>query len=227
MILFSINSAAKILPKRSTEPGGISFKNSCQKAADLLSQTIDGKQKEFEASTTYANIKTILKNIQKSAYFEKLNQPQQPAENMELRKYSLAHSLLKLCINWEKKLNWLTKFIEDENSSEQSGDVKADDEANTANIPEETIMNVATNVNIEATTVNAQGESGTVDFQEAPSASAVPVPTFTPQQPHAVSPPGINAHSAPQNLQTLPQGTCIYIFLPTDNIFCWMIRNIR
>lgn len=95
MILFSINSAAKILPKRSTEPGGISFKNSCQKAADLLSLTIDGKQKEFEASTTYANIKTILKNIQKSAYFEKLNQPQQPAENMELRKYSLAHNLLE------------------------------------------------------------------------------------------------------------------------------------
>lgn len=80
-------------------------------------------------------------------------------------------------------------------------------------------MNVATNVNIEATTVNAQGESGTVDFQEAPSASAVPVPTFTPQQPHAVSPPGINAHSAPQNLQTLPQGILIF-FSSTDNIFC-------
>lgn len=80
----SIHSAAKILPKRSNEPGGISFKNSCQKAADLLSLTIDGKQKEFEAST-YANIKTILRNIQKSAYFEKLNQHQQPAENTPLR----------------------------------------------------------------------------------------------------------------------------------------------
>ncbi|XP_055314162.1 caprin homolog isoform X2 [Sitodiplosis mosellana] len=172
--------ATKILPKRSTEPGGISYKNSCQKAADLLSLTIDGKQKEFEASTTYANVKAILKNIQKSAYFEKLNQPQQPPEN-----------------NTE---------LQDENSSEQSGDVKTDvDEVNAATTPEEVIVNVTTNVNIDAATVNTQGESGTVDFQEAPCASAVPVPTFTPQQPHTVSPPGINAHSAPPNLKTLPQ----------------------
>lgn len=85
-VFFPVCSAAKILPKRSTEPGGISFKTSCQKAADVLSLTIDGKQKEFEASTSYASVKAILKNIQKSAYFEKLNQPQQPAENnTELR----------------------------------------------------------------------------------------------------------------------------------------------
>lgn len=84
---FEIYSAAKILPKRSTEPGGVSFKNSCQKAADALSLTIDGKQKEFDESTTYANIKTLLKNIQKSAYFEKLNQTQQSTETTELRTY--------------------------------------------------------------------------------------------------------------------------------------------
>lgn len=82
-------SANKILPKRSTEPGSVSFKNSCQKAADVLSQTIDGKQKEFEMAATYANVKSILKNIQKSAYFEKLNQPQQLVETSEMRKFVL------------------------------------------------------------------------------------------------------------------------------------------
>lgn len=65
----------------------MSFKNSCQKAADILSSTIDGKQKEFDGTATYANVKSILKNIQKSAYYEKLNQPQQPAETPELRKF--------------------------------------------------------------------------------------------------------------------------------------------
>lgn len=70
------DSANKILPKRSTESGCASFKNSYQKAADVLSLTVDGKQKEFDGNSTYANIKTIFKSIQKSAYFEKLNQPQ-------------------------------------------------------------------------------------------------------------------------------------------------------
>lgn len=94
-----IDSANKILPKRSTEPGGVSFKNSCQKAADFLSLTIDGKPKEFDENVTYANVKTILKNIQKSAYFEKLNQPQQqqqpqselqpPTETPELSKFAV------------------------------------------------------------------------------------------------------------------------------------------
>lgn len=51
--------------------------------------TIDGKQKEFDGTTTYANVKIILKNIQKSAYFEKLNQSQQPlVETPELRKFT-------------------------------------------------------------------------------------------------------------------------------------------
>lgn len=86
-MMLNICSAAKILPKRSTEPGSVTFKNSCQKAADTLSLTIDGKQKEFEETKTYANVKTLLKNIQKSAYFEKLNQPQQLIEATELRKH--------------------------------------------------------------------------------------------------------------------------------------------
>lgn len=58
------------------EPGGVSYKSSCQKAADVLSLTVDGNSKEFDENVTYANIKNILKSIQKSSYFEKVNQPQ-------------------------------------------------------------------------------------------------------------------------------------------------------
>lgn len=75
-------------------------------------------------------------------------------------------------------------------------------ETNTATEPEENVAN-ATDVNVEAGPETVPTE--TVDYQEAPSASAVPVPQFTPQQPHAVPAPGIAAHPAPQNLKTLPQ----------------------
>lgn len=170
-------SATKILPKRSTEPGGTSFKTSCQKAADLLSLTIDGKQKEFEASVTYANVKSILKNIQKSAFFEKLNQPQQPSESCELN----------------------------ENASDETGDEKANEETNAAAASQEDVQSATSSV-VEAGNVNDSGESGTVEYQEAPSASAVPVPIFTPQQPHVLSTPNIGGHPAPQNLNTLPPG---------------------
>lgn len=103
MCYLSFFSANKILPKRSTETGGVSFRNSCQKAADVLSLTIDGKQKEFDGTVTYANVKTIFKNIQKSAYFEKLNQPQQSADTPELRKppnyFSFKFHLFRASIN--------------------------------------------------------------------------------------------------------------------------------
>lgn len=92
----TLNSATKILPKRSTEPGGVTFKNSCQKAADTLSLTIDGKQKEFDDAITYANIKSLLKNIQKSSYFDKLNQPQQSMEANELRKWKWKQKLITI-----------------------------------------------------------------------------------------------------------------------------------
>lgn len=88
-------SAAKTLPRRLAESGGISFKSSCQKSADLMSLTIDGKQKEFDGIATYANVKSLLKNIQKSAYFEKLNQTQSANENSDAREYCVfsAHSI--------------------------------------------------------------------------------------------------------------------------------------
>lgn len=81
--------------------------------------------------------------------------------------------------------------------------MKSNEEVNTDASPEENIVD-STTISVEAETMDTQGESNVeVDYQEAPSASAVPVPTFTPQQTQAVSAPGI---SAPQNLKTLPQG---------------------
>lgn len=62
---------------------------------------------------------------------------------------------------------------------------------------------IVTEVDVEAGPDTVPTESGT-DYQEAPSASAVPVPQFTPQ-PLAVPSPGIATHPAPQNLKTLPQ----------------------
>lgn len=177
--------AAKIIPRRLAESNGISFKNSCQKSADLLSLTIDGKQKEFEGTSTYANVKSILKNIQKSAYFEKLNQPQQSTENSE---------------------------SQNEIASDEVVEEKANDDSDTAPIPEETIVSaVNASPNVEAVgNVSNSGEAASVEYASvAPSASAVPVPTFTPQQQqqqqHAMPVPGIAAHTAPQNLKPLPQ----------------------
>lgn len=90
-----------------------------------------------------------------------------------------------------------------ENSSDVSGEVNSNEEVNTDASPEENIVD-STTISIEAETMDTQGEStAEVDYQEAPSASAVPVPTFTPQQTHAVSAQGI---TAPQNLKSLPQG---------------------
>lgn len=62
-----------------------------------------------------------------------------------------------------------------------------------------------------ASTEQVAEETVAVEYQEAPSASAVPVPTFTPQQPLTASSSGIAALSAPpppqpQNLKTLPHG---------------------
>lgn len=92
----------------------------------------------------------------------------------------------------------------EEASDENSLDEKIDSEPTTA-IPEENVVNTES-VSMESATPEQVAEDpGAVEYQEAPSASAVPVPTFTPQQP--VSSPGIAAHSAPsQNLKTLPHG---------------------
>lgn len=74
-------------------------------------------------------------------------------------------------------------------------------------IPEENAVNT-TNVCTEpAPTEQVTEETGAVEYQEAPSASAVPVPTFTPQQPLAAPSSGIAA--PPQNLKTLPHGAYI------------------
>lgn len=109
---------------------------------------------------------------------------------------------------------------ENDNVSDDAGEEKLNEEPNTAteldlNSVNATSANASANANANATVEagnvsnNAAGESAP-EYQEAPSASAVPVPTFTPQQPHALPASGVAAvnaavaHSAPQNLKALP-----------------------
>lgn len=115
--------------------------------------------------------------------------------------------------------------MENESSSDATGDEKPTVEVETANIPEENDVN-ASNVSVEVIKLNNTGESETVEYQEAPSASAVPVPTFTPQQPLAVPAPGIAAHSAPQNLKTLPQGKIYYRKKNLTQISLFLLKKL-
>lgn len=112
-----------------------------------------------------------------------------------------------------KLISFFRFCAENEIVSDEIVEEKAVDESNSVPIAEQDSVNVVNaNVaaipNVEAVgNVSNAGESAPVEYQEAPSASAVPVPTFTPQQPqHALpAPSGIVAHSAPQNLKALPQ----------------------
>lgn len=96
--------------------------------------------------------------------------------------------------------------LENEDASDQNSlDEKIEMEPTTAiTISEENAVNT-TNASTEpASTEQVSEETEAVEYQEAPSASAVPVPTFTPQQPLAMSSSGI---AAPQQiLKTLPHG---------------------
>lgn len=176
-------SAAQIQPNPSAESGSGTFRNACQKAADHLGLTIDGKQKEFESST-YAHVKALLKNIQKSGYFDKVAQPSLPAP------VDVDHAT--------------------ENSSEEAADATETDQQAEHGIlvePEEP----APIEEVEKPIVVADNTSGI--YQEAPSASAVPVPTFgqSQPQPHTIPTPPIINHSNPQ-LKPLAQGMCMIRF---------------
>lgn len=114
------------------------------------------------------------------------------------------------------KLNvFFCLYTENEDASDENSlDEKIDTEPTTATtIQEENVVNTK-NVSVEpASTEQVVEEPGIVEYQEAPSASAVPVPTFTPQQPLTASSSGIAALSAPpppQNLKTLPHGMYMY-----------------
>lgn len=114
-------------------------------------------------------------------------------------------------------------YTENEDASDENSlDEKIDSEPITANsIQEENAVN-NTNVSLEPASVEqVVEETGAVEYQEAPSASAVPVPTFTPQQPLTASSSGIAGLSAPsQNLKTLPHGMYTFTHIATiPNIF--------
>lgn len=171
-------SAAKIVPNPSDESGSGTFRNACQKAADHLGLTIDGKQKEFESST-YAHVKALLKNIQKSGYFDKVVQSSPPTP--------------------------VDDNITNENNSEDAADATETDQQAEHGIsvePEEPEPIE------EVEKPNVVAENTSAIYQEAPSASAVPVPTFgqSQTQTHIPAPP-INNHSNPQ-LKPLAQGMC-------------------
>lgn len=184
-----IFSAAKVTPKRSIEPTTVSFKNSAQKAADHLALTIDGKSKEFEA-TTYANVKTILKNIQKSSYFEKASEQSQDASEES----SLPPTVIE--------------EISDDKPIENGED--AVEPIEPAAVPI-VVVNVTVASTVAEKTETFAEATNKIEFQEAPSASAVPVPTFA--APHAHAVPPNPALTATQNIKTLPQGNFKFLFL--------------
>lgn len=191
-------SAAKAIPNRASL-NGVTFKNVCQKAADHLAQTIDGKQKEFETST-YANVKNILKNIQKSNYFDKADQPSTDISE-----------------------------IADENGDNGDIDNNVDDQSinqtNAANVePNTTNSSVGQQPLANVHTENHEVFTEQTNKIEAPSASAVPVPTFAPppqiqqpisqqqpqpQQPHGIPAAGMNVA---KNVKTIPQGLFVLPF---------------
>lgn len=185
----SIRSHAKITPNQSDDSGNATFRNACQKAADHLATTIDGKQKEFESST-YANVKALLKSIQKSGYFDKAAMQSDPT--------TVDNQIATIeCTG--------TDAVDTDESNHQvnHGNVTEQIHAEPAEVIEEPI---------------AVAENNNEVYQEAPSASAVPVPTFAqpqpqpqPQQqqqqqqqpqpqpqPHTVSTPPNNAHANAQ-----------------------------
>lgn len=192
-----------MIPNRASL-NGVTFKNVCQKAADHLVQTIDGKQKEFETST-YANVKNILKNIQKSNYFDKAEPPSTDiSENADE--------------NGEMGENGDIANNVDEPSVNQTNISNA--EPNTTN---SSVAQPSANVHQENHEVFTEQTNNKI---EAPSASAVPVPTFAPpppppqhqpltqqlpqpQQPHAIPAPGINVA---KNVKTIPQGLYRLVF---------------
>jgi len=176
------NFASKVLPNRASL-NGVTFKNACQKAAEHLALTIDGKQKDFEEST-YANVKNLLKSIQKSGYFEKVDQSIKDTTES---------------VDETENDNGNDDDAERIDETEQLATAKTD--LSTTNVGRQ-----AANVNILSGTPEVLIEQ--TNKIEAPSASAVPVPTFAqqqqqlPQQPHIAGAPVINAA---KNFKPLPQ----------------------
>lgn len=127
--------------------------------------------------------------------------------SISLRGCSLLHCVF--CLGTENE----------EDSDGNSVDEKIDSEpSDTITVPEGNVANAA-NASMETAAIeHVAEEGGSVEYQEAPSASAVPVPTFTPQQPLTAPASGITtAHSAqPQNLKALPHGMYGKFPLGTD-----------
>lgn len=194
-------SAAKVIPNRASL-NGVTFKNVCQKSADHLVQTIDGKQKEFETST-YANVKNLLKNIQKSNYFDKADQP--------------STDISETADENGGENGDIDDNVDEQSINQTNNTVNAEPNTTNSSVVQQTLANVHTE--------NHEVFTEQTNKIEAPSASAVPVPTFAPpqiqqpisqqqqqpqpQQPHGIPAPDMNMA---KNVKTIPQGLLYTIF---------------
>lgn len=148
------------------------FKTAAQKSADILSLTIDGKQKDFEASS-YAHVKNLLKNIQKCAYFDKGSMPPvdidgETVETTEPEPYTDEN----LDTNVEATN---VEIVTDVNNT--TGETQAIDAADEGSA--ETYVNSKNGPEtFNSTTGSRHNLVGNIQFHEAPCAAAVPVPTF-------------------------------------------------
>lgn len=177
------------------------FKTAAQKSADILSLTIDGKQKDFESSS-YAHVKNLLKNIQKCAYFDKGSLP--PAET-EAETVEATEPEPYTDENLETNVEATNAEIATDvnNTIGETQAIDAADEgstetyANSNNGPE----------TFNSTTGSRHNLVGNIQFLEAPCAAAVPVPTFAatplvqqPQQPPQQQPTNLLASPGQQQI---------------------------
>lgn len=185
----------------------------CQKAADHLVQTIDGKQKEFETSN-YANVKNLLKNIQKSNYFDKADQP-------------TTTDITETADENGDENGDIDDNVDEQSNNQTNNTVDAEPNTTNPSVVQQTLASVHTE-NHEVFTEQA------IKI-EAPSASALPVPTFAPaqiqptisqqqqqpqpQQAHGIPAPGMNAAI---NVKTIPHG-----LLYTILVFRYEFMSLR
>lgn len=169
---FLICSAERIVPQRPVEVGGVPFKTAAQKSADILSLTIDGKQKDFESSS-YAHVKNVLKNIQKCAYFDKGSMPPpeieaEVVETAEAEPYADEKFEADVETANEEIATDVATTIEETQVIDVADEGSAEPYVEAKNGPE----------TFNSTAGSRNNLVGNIQFHEAPCAAAVPVPTF-------------------------------------------------
>lgn len=145
------------------------FKTAAQKSADILSLTIDGKQKDFETSS-YAHVKNVLKNIQKCAYFDKESLPlaDLDADVIEAKESEAYGDETSVPVANVECVIDTTNATTELQTNELPDEGNTDSFVDSKNVPE----------TFNSTTENRHNLVGNIQFHEAPCAAAVPVPNF-------------------------------------------------